>query len=175
MVVLLLSGKKGAGKDTFAQELIAVDPSYVRVAFADALKDEVSDVYSIDRSLLDDVQEKHKYRQHMQDHGLKQRKQDVEYWTKKANETILKHISQGRNVVVTDVRFENELWITGVPSKDHFSIRIERPALESDNDEHPSEIALDHYRKFDMFCFVDEGIVNVREYVKSYLQTVESL
>lgn len=53
-----ITGFKGSGKDTFASYVLKENPGFVRVAFADTLKDLVSKVFSLDRNLLDDPQGK---------------------------------------------------------------------------------------------------------------------
>lgn len=53
MKVVLVSGWKGSGKDTLAENLIN-NHNFKRVAFADPLKDMVAEEYDIPRSHLDD-------------------------------------------------------------------------------------------------------------------------
>jgi deoxynucleotide monophosphate kinase-like protein len=53
MKVIAISGWKGSGKDTAANYLIE-KKNYLRVAFADPLKDMVATTYNIPRSSLDD-------------------------------------------------------------------------------------------------------------------------
>jgi hypothetical protein len=50
--LILISGWKGSGKDAFAKKLISY--GFTRIAFADALKDQVAKRYAINRRDLDD-------------------------------------------------------------------------------------------------------------------------
>lgn len=53
MLILALSAWKGSGKDTIAKFLVE-NHNFIRIAFADVLKDMVSEQYGIDRDSLDD-------------------------------------------------------------------------------------------------------------------------
>jgi len=57
MVIVMLSGWAGSGKDTLAKQMID-EISYSRVAFADVLKDMVAEQYDITRESLDDRDQK---------------------------------------------------------------------------------------------------------------------
>jgi adenylate kinase family enzyme len=57
MAIIALSGWKGSGKDTLAKFLIE-NHGFRRVAFADVLKDMVSEQYGISRKSLDDSSQK---------------------------------------------------------------------------------------------------------------------
>jgi hypothetical protein len=198
MKILLISGKKRHGKDTFATGVrtyaLALGRRYHKIALADALKDEVSQWLSgwaascsvptsVDgvplpqhiRDSLDFVNasyananvrwlpddEKEKFRLLLQWWGTELRRSKSEtYWIEKVIENIeekkaaiSKHgVSLAPDFVcVTDCRFPNEVTML----KDHFgdsarSVRITRLNIQQDNDQHPSETALDEF-KFDLY------------------------
>lgn len=57
--IILLSGWKGSGKDSFAK-FLCEDFGYNRIAFADKLKDSIALEYNLKRSIFDDRTEKEK-------------------------------------------------------------------------------------------------------------------
>jgi hypothetical protein len=130
--VLMLSGYMKSGKDTVG-DYLCENYGFTRFAFADVLKDEVSQIYNIERSLLDTQEGKastvlksggHPFKSRIAififslfgktttirriliKHGQKRRKENVSYWVDKVSKKI-----KGSNVlraVITDWRFPNE-------------------------------------------------------------------
>lgn len=162
--LIFLSGKKRSGKDTLAK-LLHREYGYRRVAFADALKDEVADKWGLQRMDFDadDLKEQkppgfaYTRRQLLQMHGRERRQIDPEYWTRRARQSINAMIQQGEKVVVTDARFANELSSSNNEfcTKDILKVRIERPALQM-QDTDISETALDNW-PFDRILVNEEG------------------
>jgi len=139
MKIIGLSGKKQAGKDVACRVMIEslADMKVVRMAFADALKDEVCAALHITREYL----ESHKpdFRVILQWWGTEWRRKHFgdDYWIRRLEEKV--DTSAAEVVIVTDVRFRNEYaWISGrgIP------IRIERPGWDV-ADAHASETELD--------------------------------
>lgn len=103
MIIVLLSGWLGSGKDTVGDYLCNLnDKPFTRVAFADALKDEVSRIHKIDRALMDTQEgkksafcNKRSVRDVLIEHGLNVRKVDPDYWIKLSIEKIKALESQG--------------------------------------------------------------------------------
>lgn len=114
--VIGLSGCAGAGKDTFyslaLQYFKSIKPEarIERVAFADALKDELKDVvadmgYDV---YTNDREQKSKFRHLLIQHGEGMRKQtNGTYWIEKGIERI--NQLNADIVFVTDVRYKNEI------------------------------------------------------------------
>lgn len=125
-----LSGKMGTGKTTVANMLLDAFRDYVpcvRIAFGDALKREVSQIYKFplgwayvakDRiveipasEMISDWDGKDvTVREVLQYHAMKMRKVDPDYWVKRLEESLYVPYKHGvRLVFVDDVRFPNEL------------------------------------------------------------------
>lgn len=98
---LALIGKAGAGKDTVAEVLRELYPVYHRVAFADKLKDVAADIWG--ESARTD-------RDKLQKLGVAVREIDPDAWVTAAlgigNQL---RTADGGPIVVTDVRFPNEV------------------------------------------------------------------
>ena len=144
--VIGLSAKKRHGKDTFGAQLQAL--GYVRVAFADALYEEVSRLHGVYVSCLQDPATKEmpmaalggqSPRVCLQEHGMRQRAADPLYWIRRV-EAIVQDPT--RRFVVTDVRLPDEAETVA-----HYGVvvRITRPGLPVVPDAHISETALDSY------------------------------
>ena len=102
-----VTGFKRSGKDTFAQVLVE-EAGYTRLAFADALKEEVAGFLGIPTKELE--HDKEKWREVLQRHGCAMREMDLEYWIVMIEEKI--YLDDVQYVVVSDVRFQNEAnWI----------------------------------------------------------------
>lgn len=110
-----ISGRAGAGKDFLATRIWEQDHRYVRVAFADGVRNE------IERTLLTDGCEDcilgglwnkpypDEVRRLLQWWGTDLRRaQDPDYWVKKGIEAGYRHLAHGRIPMFTDVRFPNE-------------------------------------------------------------------
>lgn len=177
-LVVGLVGLKRSGKDTFAQRLIE-EHGFTRVAFADPLKeaivgtnplvrveaDEVGPLYRAGcyvptgstvrlAFLVDEVgwevaKEIREVRRLLQEHGVSIRDAvDPDVWINAAKRRV--DATPGP-VVITDVRFPNELdYIDEHPNG--FAVRIIRPGQEA-NDLHVSEVAL-------VDAEVDEEVLN---------------
>lgn len=106
--IILICAKRGHGKDECAKYLIK-HHNFLRCAFADQLKDEVSKKYFIPRYALDDVVIKEQFRPLLQEYGSKKKAdygEDV--WIMQIISKI-KALPPTQNVVITDWRFKNEL------------------------------------------------------------------
>jgi adenylate kinase family enzyme len=124
-VIIGLLGFMGSGKGT-AGEILAEEKGFISLSFADSLKDATSVIFGWDRTLLEgDTTESREFRETVD-----------EFWTKKFGKKITpryilqyfgtevcrsnlissiwvdsleRKILQHENVVVTDVRFNNEI------------------------------------------------------------------
>lgn len=122
--LLGLTGYKQAGKDTTAELL-----GWKRVAFADALKDEVYSLNpefshvcmgqvstdyiqdTVDRFGWEEAKEKYpEVRQWLVDFGAHQRNfVHKDYWLDKGMAEAQEYLKAGHNVVITDCRYANEI------------------------------------------------------------------
>lgn len=143
ITIIGISGKKQAGKDTLCNLLIEwADVPSARIAFADALKEEVAKACGVPKAMID-VQ-KNLYRPILQWWGTEFRRgQNKQYWVDKAVQRIDEAVKSGKElVVITDVRFLSEAAI--LADMGAHLIRISRPSQVQDN--HPSETELDSYK-----------------------------
>ena len=180
-MVVLLSGYLASGKDTVGAYLASY--GFRRYAFADALKDEVADLYGLDRDDMDTQVGKEKIvpddrlrsaatlglglqeQKHVTvrglliAHGQMRRAQDVNYWVSKVAQSII--ADEVSRVVITDWRFPNEYHCLkaslamGYQLWDIITVRINRWARPPLQDE--SELALDSF-SFDKV--IDNGVTN---------------
>lgn len=171
-----LSGKKRAGKDTIADRLVTRH-GFQRVAFADSLRDAA---LSLDPLILTGAEvglmplrltqvvgnlgwERAKsvpeVRRTLQRLGVAIRELDTGFWVHAAARTIEAALGEGRPVVVTDVRFPNEAEY--IRHKGGVLVRVERPGLHP-VDTHESETALDEW-EFDCVVANDGTLDELRE------------
>jgi hypothetical protein len=168
-----LIGEKGAGKDTLADAL-RHSGGVVRVAFADALKDEVAAAFAVGLAYLENRDTKEtpapdlalshcnapgfvdfldgedpyadrSPRWIMQRWGDWRRERYAsDYWLRVAARSIAELTRSGTDVIVTDVRFMNE--VDALRAAGAWVVRIVRPHNPfGGNDAHASENELAHY------------------------------
>ena len=177
-MIIGISGKARSGKDTFA-EMLATElngvsyPPYVMMAFANELKLRCQAAFDLtweqlwgeDKELADK-----RYRKPMQYHGGVRSDRDElpsPYWTAREimqnygafyrtidSQFWIKNLfkvaeeKEYTNVIVTDVRYTNEA--NYIIDHDGYVIRVDRETKDSvHNEEHPSEVELDDYKRFD--------------------------
>jgi len=174
-MIVGISGKARSGKDTFA-EMLATElnkgayPPYVMMAFANELKLRCQAAFYLSwEQLWGDEKERpdKRYkrchttttggvdtdmpiywtaREIMQNYGAFYRTIDNEFWVK--NLFKVAEEKEYTNVIITDVRYINEA--NYVIDNGGYVIRIERESKDDvHNMQHPSEIELDNYNRFD--------------------------
>jgi hypothetical protein len=176
-----LSGKASAGKDTFAfylQQLFG----FTRAAFADPLKAAAAEVFGLSRDQLYDPVLKSipdQYwqrtpRELLQQMGVGMREAiDRDVWVmatlRKLQALPLAYW------VVTDVRFPNEA--IAIRHQGGYVVRIERPGagLEGEAGQHESETALDNWELFDAVVQNDGDVLALEsKAAELYLKLLES-
>ncbi len=185
MQVILISGKSGSGKDTFANMLkILLEQMGKKVLithFADPVKWIARDYFNWNgvkdisgRSLLQKL-------------GTDQvRAHDKNYWVDIISRfiAVMGECKEFDYVLIPDARFENE--ITGVCFRNPgaISIRIDRyengypwlnPALNSEQATHPSETSLDNYKYFNYKIKNDKGLLELEEKAANLIKEMEGL
>ena len=186
-MVFICGYKKRVGKDTFYLFLKELLPNknVVRVAFADALKDEVAEIVlepsSFTKDSLDDNENKPIFRTLKQWWGTEFRRNphpkingDPDHWINIAIQNIKKLQEQDPNCVpvICDGRFPNEI----IKTKDQLqakSIMITRDSVFDANDQHSSETALDNHRH--LFDFVIDNDGSLDEYKEKVRQMLPDL
>jgi hypothetical protein len=161
-MIIGLSGRKRCGKDTLANYLIEFQ-SFQRVAFADALKGTLLAtnpmIVGVDGQAVDLLGLRSVYgwegiksqpnwsgsvRELQQNFGVAARNEiDVDVWVNAALVRIKRFAAEGKSVVVTDMRFPNE--IAEIVALGGTIVRVERTSMpvESLEDTHISETLLD--------------------------------
>jgi len=141
-----VTGKAGAGKDTFAK--FFTDRGYARHSFADPIKRMIELAFDLDPSVWDDREAKEapipwlgkSPRYLAQTLGTEWGREKVhpDLWLLLAEQAVLKHA----NLIIPDARFDNEArWI-----REHGGVivRVERPDPQAmDNAGHASEAGVD--------------------------------
>ena len=159
-----LIGKAGSGKDTFAKEL-----GWESVAYADALKQFCidylgcthDDIYTQEGKMRDNPEWGMTNREILQRVGTEAMRcgfhKDV--WVKILKRRVQKLLDEGKKVVVTDCRFENECQM--VEDLGGILIEITRDGeqgnLTASEKQHPSEQTID--RRFVTFTVENNGTV----------------
>lgn len=144
---VFLLGEMTAGKDFFGSLLI--ERGYTRIAFADALKEEVAAKHGV---TVDELNaDKAKYRPELQSHGAMRRKENINYWVDRFNDKRLRNPSG--LAVCTDCRHLNEASYAVRDVENSLIIRIWTPwevrqeriktlygSVPDDLHKHPSEV-----------------------------------
>lgn len=116
---IFLTGEMGSGKD-FVGNILVEQAGYTRLAFADALKEEMCLHFGI--TLAELTARKAEFRSRMQDWGKAKREADVDYWVK---EWAKRRAAIDGPVVCTDMRFPNEA--DHAMQNHYFAARIKTP------------------------------------------------
>jgi len=152
-----ISGKQFAGKDTFADLLLGYLPWYKKVSLAGPLKEEyaASKGYSV-TELEEYKRTMPEVRKDLIDLGMSRRSEDPEYWVKK----VLAHRG---NIVVPDIRFQNEVDAFNRAFQKFYLIRLESPeSVRSSrgrlaHTDDVSETELDDYDGFSFYLTNDSS------------------
>lgn len=174
-----LVGRKGTGKDTAAQGLLE-DRRWVRAAFADPLRTVVQAMFLLTDEDCDDRNRKEQpgllgvsYRRGMQAVGTELVRNQLAtvlpeigtegFWIQHMRRTIERYWQEGKRVVITDVRFEDEA--DAIIELGGLLVFVDRPGV-STLDGHSSETGVDaiiaKYKAPDMLVRL-ENILGIEE------------
>lgn len=147
MNLIGIAGKKGVGKDEVCNIIRSRLQNVKRIAFADALKDEVCRAMLISREYM----EAHKphFRLILQGWGTDYRRQmhGEDYWLRQWTVRIIRETDEDVTIVVPDVRFLNEARM--VQELGGYVFHVDRPDYSEGSDFHQSENDLDKFTEFD--------------------------
>ena len=178
MKILMISGKSGSGKDTFAnimREKLS-NKKCITLHYADLVKYYLKQYYN-----WDGVKDE-KGRTLLQQLGTnKVRAKFPNYWA----ETIAKFLAAIPNdfdcAFIPDARFPNEIEVVKQYNPDALSIRIERydekgnnyinPAFTQEQLNHPSETSLDDYEDFD-YIVSNSDLTELEDSAKAILTDI---
>lgn len=157
-ILIGISGKKMSGKDALCNSIrkVTVKFSTQRIAFADALKEEVAQACGVSVQFIED--NKSQFRPILQWWGtdFRRKYQGDDYWVKRALGKINEAYDKGVNlVIVPDVRFKSEA--ETIKSVGGYLVRIARPTQLIDG--HISETELDDYKGFD-YVVINNGTLD---------------
>lgn len=148
-VLVGLSGRPRAGKDTAAEHLVA-SHGFVRVAFADPLRHFVYGLLEIEKNLSwDSIKDDPRPelggktpREAMQTLGTEWGRNMIhkDLWLDTAKRKVKKYLESGISVVVSDVRFDNEAEM--VRELGGKVLRIVRPDHEITTSTHVAEAGI---------------------------------
>jgi dephospho-CoA kinase len=149
MIVILLSGKAGSGKDTFwniTNNHFSPRVKCFRLAFGDAVKK-----LAMEHAGWNGIKDA-PGRKLLQSLGEVGREYNEDSWVNKIIPALKRHAANGTHLVcITDCRYPNEIERIKEIEKELgtvITVRIERPTREDlgANSRHLSETALDSYR-----------------------------
>ena len=175
-MIIGITGKKGAGKDTIGDALREL--GYERVSFATPLKEVAKIVFGItdeemtDRTLKETEIDRYPFkspRKILQILGTDMFRTFFDgCWV----ECFKRNNSDGKNVFITDVRFLDEA--EAIKELGGKMVRIVRPALNDDGDRHPSEMEMEKI-ECDFVIENEEGEVGISNARKKLLDIVQRL
>lgn len=145
-MIIGISGKAGAGKDTLLDMLMEINKNIERVKFAGYLKDISAELLGVEPSQFESQEFKSAFvgdgkmtvRDFLIKLGMLMRDVKSTYWVDTAMEEAMSINESGHDVVITDMRFPNEL--ESVKKAGGVTIRINRLNKGVD---HESDTALD--------------------------------
>lgn len=183
MEVIIISGKSGSGKDTFANmmrdKLEAVGCKCLTAHYADLVK-HYADIYygwNGDKDAYG--------RQLLQELGTnKVREKFPDYWSEAIGKFLAAVPDDFDCAFVPDARFENEIEVVKRYNPQAKVIRMERynedgtpyinPALTQEQLNHPSEISLDDYEDWD-YIVENHNLEELKESADVILADLELL
>ena len=130
--IIGLTGFGRSGKD-LSYTMGLEEQGYIRLGFADALKDELCEIHGI---TLDDIaNDKDTWRPKMVDHGGFRRTQNPRYWIDK----VFSQIDPAKKYCITDVRYPNE--VAEIQFFSGIVYQISRPGCGAANETEAETIA----------------------------------
>lgn len=139
-MIIALCGKKYSGKDTACEILKHSYANVKRLAFADALKQEVAKLFGApDTKTIESNKGSPIVRKALQIAGDVYKEKDPLYFCHTLEGELTNH--QGKILVITDLRFQLEA--NYIRKFGGFIWRIRRSETDNSNDSHPSETELE--------------------------------
>lgn len=176
--IFLLSGRQGAGKSTYAKELVRVLPECISVKFADplyALHDACLPILHALELRPADMKKDGELLQILgTEYGRKKLGENV--WVDAVRRRVNKHLEAHSKgfVVIDDCRFPNELEAFHDAHKIRLvapeEVRKARCSYWREDTKHPSETALDEYEEKKMFhCEIETSNADVPKVIHELL------
>jgi hypothetical protein len=162
MKLIALGAYKGTGKSTVARTLVHLH-KFIKFSFADPLYDMVLAGFGIDgRTMTTEEKETTiewlgvSLRYILQTLGTEWGRNTIcqDVWLRIMSRKILAAQKAGQDVVIDDVRFENEVQL--VQSFEGTVFALYREGVSPGTDEHTSESGIQHFRKVIPVAMYDE-------------------
>ena len=152
--IILVTGKTGAGKTTFADKLIIENPSFKLFSLADKLKDLTFDLLKLFKVDIKDIgflytDSKKDYRKYLQNIGTECCRKEFgdDFWCEMLKPKIDKALKKNKNIVISDIRYRNEIdyFKKNYPQCNIFVVKIIREGIiiDSKTQEHSLEKEVD--------------------------------
>ncbi len=183
-MIIACGYKKRVGKDEFYKTASELYPfrKVVRVAFADALKDEAYELIlkpnNLDRSVLDNPETKELYRPFLEWYSTEFKRNPLcngseTYWVNKGMEKVDSILSDDPHaiVVITDCRFPNE--IAEIKKRGGICLHISRENIPGPTTTHLSQMLMD--QNLGMFDYRIDNNGTIEEYhekIKDFLRGI---
>lgn len=184
MKIIGLCGFKNSGKTTVANHLIE-KYGFVEVSFASPLKDITAILYGFDRDMLEgDTIEKRNLRETVKDPiwdrtgrealqylgtEIFRTHHDEGTWVKIAMREIEKLTAKGYNVVISDVRFQNECTAIEKLGGEMWQINRYEYTDSEIADMHPSESSFTKFKKIQVYINNYESVDNLKSIVNAIM------
>lgn len=152
-IVIGITGSAGSGKDTFSNMVANTDSSFIKVSFAKIVKDVLSSIFVWDRELLEGLTDESRVwretvdvfwsdRLNIKDFTPRKAMQMIgtdvmrvhlsdNIWVNALEKTIDPLIKENKNIIITDVRFKNEIELIDSLSGTIIEIRGSMPEYYS--------------------------------------------
>ena len=167
-MILLLSGKRGAGKDYVADYLVS-NFNFIKLSLAEQVKIDYCKLNGIDYSEMLDREKKEKHREKIIELAEGKKKEDLHYWCK-ILQSIINQSEQ--NVVICDVRYQEELdYFQSINNINFIRIncsekeRIKRGIIINNIDEDKSETYFDNYNFEKVFENDEKLLINISNFI----------
>ncbi len=167
-MILLLSGKRGAGKDYVADYLVS-NFNFIKLSLAEQVKIDYCKLNGIDYSEMLDREKKEKHREKIIELAEGKKKEDLHYWCK-ILQSIINQSKQ--NVVICDVRYQEELdYFQSINNINFIRIncsekeRMKRGIIINNIDEDKSETYFDNYNFEKVFESDEKLLINISNFI----------
>lgn len=169
-MILLLSGKRGVGKDYIADYLVS-KYNFSKMSLAEQVKIEYCKLNGVDYSEMLDRNKKEKHRKKIIELAEGKKKEDLHYWCKILQTVITGNVD--KHFVICDIRYQEELEYFTENNLNIYFIRINcseeerktRGIIINNIDKDKSETYFDNYDFEYIFESNNEILINISNFI----------